>query len=137
MDNLDHKNQDFLSDAYATAYPETRPFWEAAEKDELLLKSCHDCGKPHWYPRMVCPLCGSTNTGWLKASGQGTLYAFSHIEKADPPYTLAYVQLDEGPIIMSNIIHKDVSQLKIGARVTVAFQRTKEGRKMPVFSLNE
>lgn len=86
---------------------------------------------------MVCPLCGSANTGWLKASGQGTLYAFSHIEKADPPYTLAYVQLDEGPIIMSNIIHKDVSQLKIGARVTVAFQRTKEGRKMPVFSLNE
>ncbi|MBK1781093.1 OB-fold domain-containing protein [Advenella sp. WQ 585] len=137
MDNLDNKTLDFLSDAYANAYPETKPFWEAAEKDELLLKTCHDCGKPHWYPRMVCPLCGSANTAWLNASGQGSLYAFSHIEKANPPYTLAYVQLNEGPIIMSNIIDADINQLKIGSLVTVAFQRMKEGRKMPVFRLSE
>lgn len=135
---MDTKNtaQNYLTDIYAKAYPETTPFWEAAEQNKFLLKSCSDCKRPHWYPRVICPMCGSSNTLWTEASGKGTLYTFSINEKANPPYVLAYVQLEEGPTIMSNIIDYDVSKLQIGAAVEVHFQATKDGRSMPFFRLS-
>ena len=41
--------------------PETRPFWDGCARGELLLQRCRDCGKPYFYPRPVCPACGSTD----------------------------------------------------------------------------
>ncbi|HEY4908260.1 MAG TPA: zinc ribbon domain-containing protein, partial [Methylomirabilota bacterium] len=41
------------------ANPETRPFWEAAAAGRLLIGKCKTCGKPHYYPRAICPLCGT------------------------------------------------------------------------------
>ncbi len=45
----------FEQDPFAAAFPETREFWAAAERGELLLKSCDDCGRAHWYPRARVP----------------------------------------------------------------------------------
>ncbi|NYT62481.1 Zn-ribbon domain-containing OB-fold protein [Alcaligenaceae bacterium] len=126
--------QNYLGDSYATNYPETYPFWEAAEQGQLLLKTCSDCERAHWYPRIICPLCGSGNTLWKQASGKGTLYTFSVIARAEPPYALAYVQLQEGPIVMTNLVDCDFDKLQIGDPVQVKFRATKEGRSMPVFA---
>jgi uncharacterized OB-fold protein len=120
-------------DPFAAAFPETRAFWQAAEQGQLLLNTCDDCKRPHWYPRAVCPLCGSTRLTWRAASGRGTLYAFSTARRATPPYTLAYVQLDEGPTLMTNIVDCTPESLRIGMPVTVTFQRSDEGRMMPFF----
>lgn len=125
--------QNYLNDNYATTYPETYPFWEAAEQARFLLKTCSDCNRAHWYPRVICPLCGSGNTLWKEVSGVGTIYTFSVVARAEPPYVLAYVQLQEGPIIMTNIVDSNFDNLKIGNPVQVKFQATKEGRHMPVF----
>lgn len=123
----------YRSDPYALAYPETESFWDAAENDNFLLKTCGDCGKAHWYPRIICPLCGSDNTSWKSASGRGTVYSYSEMQRTETPYVLAYVQLEEGPIMMTNLIDYDPATLKIGTPVQVLFQRTPDGRKMPVF----
>lgn len=131
----DTRQQDHLTDPFAKAYPETREFWEAAERDELLLKSCEDCHQPHWYPRVVCPHCGSPATIWVKASGRGTVYSYSRVERADPPYTLAYVRLEEGPTLITNIIDSDWQSVRIDASVQAVFRRTQEGRKMPFFKV--
>jgi uncharacterized OB-fold protein len=125
---------DYQVDAYALAYPETTPFWKSAAEGKLLLKGCDTCGKPHWYPRVVCPLCGSDKTNWTQARGDGTIYSFSLIERADPPYVLAWVELHEGPVLITNIVGCDFKSLKIGDKVHVRFQRTKDGRAVPVFS---
>jgi uncharacterized OB-fold protein len=45
-----------------TSTPETAPFWEAAAKGKLLVKSCTVCGRAHHYPRPHCPFCGSDRT---------------------------------------------------------------------------
>lgn len=123
----------FESDAFAAAFPETREFWLAAEQGQLMLRHCEDCARTHWYPRALCPLCGSTRLRWQAASGEGTLYAFSTARRATPPYTLAYVTLAEGPTLMTNIIGAAPEALRIGMPVKVDFQPASEGRMMPFF----
>ena len=55
------------------------------------------------------------------------------IERADPPYVLAWVTLDEGPIMTTNIVDCDLASVRIGDKVRVKFRSTTEGRFMPVF----
>jgi uncharacterized protein len=57
--------------------PETKPFWDAAAQGRLLIKRCTTCNEPHWYPRAICPFCGSERTEWMEASGHGTIYSYS------------------------------------------------------------
>ena len=123
----------YQDDPYALTYPETTPFCQAAESNQLLLKTCKRCKKPHWYPRVVCPLCGSDQTEWIQASGTGIIYSFSLMERADPPCLLAWVTLDEGPVITTNIVDCDLTRVNIGDRVRVTFRATPEGRRMPFF----
>lgn len=123
----------FEQDPYAAAYPETREFWEAATQGRFLLKTCEACGRAHWYPRTLCPMCGSDRVKWTEASGRGTVHAFSPAQRAEPPYILAYVTLDEGPTLMTNIVDADAASLKIGQTVALTWQAAKEGRLMPFF----
>jgi uncharacterized OB-fold protein len=120
-------------DPFAAAFPETLEFWRAAEQGQLLVKTCEDCQRAHWYPRIVCPHCGSTRLHWTQASGRATVYAFSTARRASPPYTLAYVQLTEGPTLMTNLIELDPDDVRIGMPVSVRFRRSDEGRMMPFF----
>ena len=121
------------NDPMASAYPETAEFWQAAEQGRLVLKGCNSCGNAHWYPRAVCPHCGSTDLAWADASGRGKIYAFSPARRASPVYTLAYVTLEEGPTIMTNIVDADPDSLAIEQDVKVTFRAADEGRMMPFF----
>jgi uncharacterized protein len=121
------------NDPFAAAYPETEEFWRAAAEGTLVLRTCDDCGKAHWYPRAVCPMCGSTKLTWSPASGRGTIYAFSPARRAKPVYTLAYVTLDEGPRLMTNVVNAAPESLQIDQPVRVSFQAADEGRMMPFF----
>jgi uncharacterized OB-fold protein len=55
------------------------------------------------------------------------------IERADPPYVLAYVEMEEGPIAITNLVDCDFKSLKIGGKVKVQFQQSPEGRSFPVY----
>ncbi|WP_307636511.1 Zn-ribbon domain-containing OB-fold protein [Variovorax boronicumulans] len=121
-------------DPFAQAYPEHLAFWQAAEQGKLVLPTCPSCGEPHWYPRVICPLCGSTEIEWREASGEGMLHAFSVMRRVDEPYVVAYVRLLEGPILLTNIHVDSASNLHIDQPVRVSFMRTSEGRCVPIFS---
>ncbi|WP_367395314.1 Zn-ribbon domain-containing OB-fold protein [Cupriavidus sp. Agwp_2] len=124
----------FQEDPYVAANPESLPFWRAAEEGVLLGKACSDCGKLHWYPRAICPFCGSDHTEWKPLSGRGTVYAFSTLRRAAQPYTVAYVQLEEGATMLTNLVEIDDNDMRIGMPVRVAFRRTDEGRNAPTFT---
>jgi len=113
---------------------ETKPFWDAAAAGRLLLKRCEACGEPHYYPRAICPFCGSDRTTWLEASGGGAIYAYSVFRRAPVPYAIAYVTLDEGPTMMTNIVDADLDALRIGQRVRVRFTPTEGGPPVPTFA---
>jgi hypothetical protein len=115
------------------ANPETKPFWDAATEGRLLIKKCVTCGQVHFYPRAICPFCGSDKTEWVTASGRGTVYSYSVMRRVPIPYALAYVTLEEGVTMMTNIVDCDLDAIRIGQRVTVAFKPSEGGPPVPMF----
>jgi uncharacterized OB-fold protein len=89
--------------------PETQPYWDAAAAGELRIQRCTDCGAAYFYPRPICPACGSGDVEWFTASGDATLYSYVISHRPAPgfedeaPYAIAVVQLAEGPRMMTSI----------------------------------
>lgn len=113
--------------------PETETFWTAASEGRFLIRKCIDCGKAHWYPRAICPFCFSNRTEWVDATGNGIIYSYSVMRHASEPYVIAYVTLEEGPTMMTNIVDCDFDRLKIGQKVTLVFKATEGGPPIPMF----
>jgi len=83
----------------------------------LRLGRCGGCGRDHHYPRVPCPLCGSTDVTEVDAQGTGTIYSHSVTHQASEPYVIAYVTLTEGPTLMTNIVDTPHEDVVIGAQV--------------------
>ena len=119
--------------------PETKPYWDATLQGKLMLKKCNACGTVNWYPRTLCPACGSFDTAWIQASGRGTIYTFAVTRRGSgayasaAPYVLAYVELEEGPRMMTNIVDCDVDAINVGDPVEVVFHDTGAGAALPRF----
>ena len=115
--------------------PETRPFWDAAAEGVLLIKRCTACGDAHYYPRTICPFCGSPDTVWEPSAGRGEIYTLSTLRRGpNAPFTLAYVTLDEGPTMITNITDCDPDTLTIGQRVQLRFVASDGGAPYPMFT---
>ncbi len=108
---------------------ENRPWWEALKRHELYLQKCRDCGALRYYPRALCPECLSSRTDWIRARGTGKVYTFTiTYQNTAPgfreslPYVLAYVELDEGLKMLTNIIDCRPEEVRIGMPVAVVFE---------------
>jgi uncharacterized OB-fold protein len=112
--------------------PDNEAFVAAAREGRFVLRGCDDCGRTHWYPRAVCPHCFSSKTQWKPASGRGTVYSYSTMQRVDPPYTLAYVTLDEGPTMMTNLV--GAGPWRIGMKVQLRFVASDDGTPVPMFA---
>jgi uncharacterized OB-fold protein len=116
---------------------ETLDFWEGLKNGTFLLRRCDRCQTVIWYPRGFCQSCGSLETSWVAASGKGHIYTFTVVHRsilpdwaAAGPYVIAYVELDEGPRIMTNIVNADPETLAIGAPVRVVFPTNDKGEAL-------
>ncbi len=120
-----------------TPTPESKPYWDATAEGKILLPRCDDCGTVIWYPRTTCPECMSTNVSWFEASGRGTIYSFAVVRRQGGPwrdalpYVLAYVELDEGPRVLTNIV--DSLELEVGQRVEAVFHDTGQSNALVRF----
>jgi uncharacterized protein len=114
--------------------PESLPFWQAADEGRYLVKKCNSCGQVHHYPRDICPFCLSADTVWQESPGTGVVYSFSTMGQGDAAYTMAYVTLDEGVTVMSNLVDCDPTQVRIGQKVRVVFTPTEGGHAVPMFT---
>jgi uncharacterized OB-fold protein len=119
--------------------PETQPFWDATAEGRLSLPRCLQCRTFIWYPRTFCPDCHTFGVEWFDASGNGTVYSFAVTQKGDgpwrevSPYVLAYVELEEGPRVLTNIVECDPASVAIGQAVEVVFHPTEKGPALPRF----
>ncbi|MBV9595262.1 MAG: Zn-ribbon domain-containing OB-fold protein [Chloroflexi bacterium] len=117
---------------------ETKTFWDATAEGKLMLPRCNACQVVIWYPRQFCPECGSTDIGWFEASGKGTVYSYTINRRGqgdyrDLAYVVAYVELEEGPRVLTNIVDCDVDQVSVGQAVQVVFHPTSNGAALPRF----
>ena len=115
--------------------PENKAYFDAAAGGKLVLKYCTSCSSFHHYPRALCPFCFSDKTEWRDAKGTGTVYTHSVLRRGVPvPYCIAYVTLDEGVSMMTNIVGCDLDAVHIGQKVRVVFKPTDGGPPVPMFT---
>jgi hypothetical protein len=121
--------------------PLNKPFWDYALKSVFALQVCARCGDAHLPPSPVCPKCLSEDQFWKPASGRGTLESWVDFHRAywdgfrdELPYRTCLVKLDEGPLIISNLVGDD-AKTRIGARLSVTFERVTEEIAIPKFAL--
>ena len=99
------------------------PFWKGLAQGEVRLQKCGTCGA-HQYPaETFCYECGAEAMSWVTVAGEGTLYSFTVVHqlyhkafKPFLPYTVAIVQMDEGPRMLSAMLGLK-RPLTIGERV--------------------
>ena len=120
--------------------PATAPYWQGARDGRLRLPRCTDCGKAHFYPRAICPHCRSASLEWVDATGSGSIYSYTVVQRApspafaaDVPYAVAIVALDEGPHMMTNIVDAAPDTIRIGMKVRARFLALDDHTSLPVF----
>ncbi len=117
---------------------ETRKFWEACARDELLYQVCAACRHVQFYPRQHCIACQGTQMQWLRSAGSATVYSHTTVYraptaafKADVPYVIALVDVDEGFRMIVNILGCYPAEVRIGARVRIVFREAGGGLRLP------
>jgi uncharacterized protein len=118
-----------------------KPFWDAAGKKRLMVQHCPACNDMRFPPSPVCPKCLSPNQDWKDASGRGTLESWVDFHRAywpgyadDLPYRVCLVRLEEGPLLVSNLVGES-DTAKLGAAVQVVFEQVSEAVTLPKFVL--
>ena len=119
---------------------ETRPYWEACRRGQLLIQRCDNCNEYQFYPRGVCVACFTPNIKWVQSSGKGTVWTFTVTRQnrapgfaEDVPYVLALVELEEGVKMFTNIIDCPPQDVRIGMPVEVTFRRASDQMTVPYF----
>ncbi|MGH7962689.1 MAG: Zn-ribbon domain-containing OB-fold protein [Candidatus Binatia bacterium] len=119
---------------------ESRPFWEACARHELYVQKCRSCGKVLYYPRSFCPEDLSQDLAWVRCSGKGTVYTFTVTYQNQSagfrdkvPYVMAYVQLEEGVRMLTDIVGCKPEEVKIGMPVEVTFEDVTSEVSLPLF----
>ena len=122
----------------------TRPFWDAAAVGRLSMPRCRDCSAFTWPPRPSCGECGSADLAWTQLSGRGKVYSFTVIRQVvggpaarafepDIPYMVAWIDLDEGPRLVSNIVDCPIEAVTIGMAVEAVFEQASADIWLPKF----
>lgn len=114
----------------------TEAFWKATSEGRFILQRCDACDLVVWFPRKHCPECWSETLATFDASGEGTVYSYTIIRKVAneykqaTPFVVAYVELAEGPRIMTNIVGCEVDSVRVGMPVAIEFHDTGEGNAL-------
>ena len=110
---------------------ESRAYWEGAGRGELVLQRCRACGVVQHRPRGFCVSCMEDQLEHFVASGRGEVYTYSIVHQNQMPkfrnalpYVVAYVELEEGPQLLTNIVGCDPDTISIGMPVCVDFVPT-------------
>ena len=77
----------------------------------LVSNECQNCGALYFDRRVACAKCGETAFGKKKLGGEGTVRAFTIVQRAAPgiptPYVSAIVDLEGGGVVKANLVDVD------------------------------
>jgi len=118
----------------------TRPYWEGARRQQLLLQHCRACGHVWHPPTPICPACQAKDYDWQPACGRGRIYSYTvvhhpaHVAVKDAvPYLVALVTLEEGPRVVANILDTPMEEVRIDMAVSLTFREIAPGVVLPQF----
>lgn len=120
---------------------EMRPFYEGAQRGELLVQRCTACAALRFPARAICSNCLATTADWVHVSGNGEIYSFNVMHQVyhpgfadEVPYAVVIVQLAEGVRILSNLIDVAPADIRIGMPVHVVFEEVSDDVTLPKFA---
>lgn len=121
--------------------PESAPFWDSVKAHKLLLPRCNACGRFWFPPSRRCVHCLSSDFAWHESAGAGRIYSFVVFHRVyhpafeqDVPYTVAIVELDEGPRLLANIVGTPPDDVRCDMRVRVVFEKRGD-QTIPQFAI--
>lgn len=133
--------EDMVEAAFPAPQPSeiSAPYWRALDEGRLTFQRCSAC-RHAWLPaRTECPRCLGRESAWENASGDGRLvswvvyhHGYHPYFASRLPYTVAVVELAEGPRLVSSIVDAK-APLAIDCRLRVVIQR-EAGVALPRFT---
>ncbi|MBI2369710.1 MAG: OB-fold domain-containing protein [Deltaproteobacteria bacterium] len=116
------------------------PFWEACRRHELCLQRCEACGRFRFPPAILCPECHSLAFQWAPVSGRGKVWSFVVFHRAyhpgfaeELPYTVAWIELEEGARVISNVVGCRPDEVRCDMSVEVGFEDVTPEVTLPKF----
>jgi uncharacterized OB-fold protein len=102
-------------------------FWRAAVTSRLVLPHCQQCGNIWFPPSGRCPGCLSVDLDYRQVTGRGRLWSWiimhrRYFEEFEPPYLVAFVELEEGPMLISTIVGAEPDQLRCDMMLEAVFE---------------
>lgn len=119
----------------------TDPWFAALDDGRLLIQRDPETGTPFFYPRARVPGHPDREPEWMEASGRGTLYSFTVVERSVhaefqdlTPFTLAIVTLEEGPRMTAWLVDVPYERIVCDMALKLVIREILPGLKMPCFT---
>jgi uncharacterized protein len=107
----------------------SRPFWEGARREQVLVQRCAACGHLRFPPAPICPRCRGEDAEWVELTGRGTVWSFTVFHKQyfpgfedEMPYNVAIVELAEGVRMFTNLVGVEHEDIELGMPVRAVFE---------------
>jgi uncharacterized OB-fold protein len=117
-------------------------FWAWCGKGELRLQRCTACGEISWPAAANCDFCGGQEFSWERMSGRGRIVSWCSFERdyyqgmLPLPWPVILVELEEGPLFISNPLEIGEAEIRFNMEVMLAFIDCEDkagGFSLPVF----
>jgi uncharacterized OB-fold protein len=96
----------------------TKTYFTRLRQGVIPYQRCADCAMALFYPRILCPSCGSSHLAWQDSTGIGIVYSLTAIPTRNgDPYLVCLVDLDDGYRMMSTVVDVPALEVTIGMRV--------------------
>lgn len=102
------------------------------QRYSLIGEVCPHCDVKIFPPRDICPDCGKEAKDEFAFSGHGEVYSYTTVYSAPTgfehtiPYTVALVQLEEGPLVTAQLTDVDDENVEIGMPVEMVTRRLRQ-----------
>ena len=126
-----------------TLGPPHDDFWAWCDKGELRIQRCASCGELNWPAVSACENCSaSSGLSWERMSGRGRVASFCTFERdyyagmLPMPFETILVELEEGPLFVSNPVDATWRDLAVGLPVELEFVTCEDSAgsfQLPVF----
>ena len=117
----------------------SEPFWDACREGRLTAQKCLTTGKFWFPPGPVSPFTRTPDWTWARLSGRGRVKSFIIMHQVyfmafedKVPYSIAQIELEEGAMMLSNLVEIDNDDIRIGMSVEVTFE-VRNGLNTPLF----
>ncbi|OCS85641.1 Zn-ribbon domain-containing OB-fold protein [Caryophanon tenue] len=124
------------------------PYWDAADRHELVLQKCTCCHTYNHPPGPACANCGDVALEWENQGSTISGHVYSYVVSYRPflpgfqndlPLVIAVIALDHLPDvkIMGNVLGGNADNVTIGTAVSMVWDDVTEDRAIPQWVLKE